>query len=149
MQMLYLDSMELNSHEYWNGVLGRGCNEEEISEEQRLFTEWGQGIQWMKALVSYSTGKAIQWRGFGHSVNRRTLWNWNLPRSSPSQISAHMVIELKKDFTDLCLGWEVTQKGPTGDTQSLDGFARIRRFSRVVSGFPNWTPSFANRASGC
>ena len=56
-----------------NGVLGRGCDEAEISEEKRLFTEWGPGIQWMKASVRNSTGKAIQWRGFGHSVNRRTL----------------------------------------------------------------------------
>ena len=58
---------------FWNGVWGRGCDEAEISEEKRLFIEWGQGIQWMKALVRNSTGKAIQWRGLGHSVNRRTL----------------------------------------------------------------------------
>ena len=58
----------------WNGDWGRGCDEAEISEEKRLFTEWGQGIQWMKAWVSNSTGKAIQWRGFGHSMNRRILW---------------------------------------------------------------------------
>ena len=55
------------------GVWGRGCDEAEISEE-RFFTGWGQGIQWMRALVRKSIGKAIQWRGFGHSVNRRTLW---------------------------------------------------------------------------
>ena len=72
---------------YWNGVLGRGCDEAEISEEQRLLTEWGQGIQWMKALVRNSTGKAIQWRGFGHSVICWTLRYWNLLRPSPSQIS--------------------------------------------------------------
>ena len=29
----------------WNGVLGRGCDEVEISEEKRLFTEWLPGIQ--------------------------------------------------------------------------------------------------------
>ena len=29
----------------WNGVWGRGCDEAEISEEKRLFTECGQGIQ--------------------------------------------------------------------------------------------------------
>ena len=39
------------------------------------FTESRQGIQWMKALVRTSTGKAIQWRGFGHSVNR---WIWKI-----------------------------------------------------------------------
>ena len=42
-----------------NGVLGRGCDEAKISEEKRLFTEWGPGIQCMKALVRNSTGKAI------------------------------------------------------------------------------------------
>ena len=30
---------------FWNGVLGRGCDEAEISAEKPLFTEWGQGIQ--------------------------------------------------------------------------------------------------------
>ena len=40
---------------------------------KRLFTEWGQGIQWMKVLVRNSTGKTIQRRGSGHSVKRRTL----------------------------------------------------------------------------
>ena len=29
----------------WSRVLGRGCDEAEISEEKRLFTEWGPGIQ--------------------------------------------------------------------------------------------------------
>ena len=29
----------------WGRVLGRGCDETEISEEKRLFTEWGLGIQ--------------------------------------------------------------------------------------------------------
>ena len=29
-------------------------------------------IQWMRGLVGISTGKAIQWRGSGHSLNRRT-----------------------------------------------------------------------------
>ena len=59
--------------EVWNGVWGTGCDEAEISEEKRLFTEWGEGIQWMKALVRNATGKAIQWRGPGHSVIRRAL----------------------------------------------------------------------------
>ena len=31
----------------WSGVLGRGCDEAEISAEMRLFTERGQGIQGM------------------------------------------------------------------------------------------------------
>ena len=53
--------------------LGRGCNEALFSKERafqwkggRQFSEWG-------GLVRISTGKAIQWRGPGDSVNRRTL----------------------------------------------------------------------------
>ena len=33
----------------------------------------GEGIQWIGGLVRISTGRAIQWRGLGHSRNRRTL----------------------------------------------------------------------------
>ena len=33
----------------------------------------GEAIQWMRGLVRISTGKAIQWRDSGHSLNRRTL----------------------------------------------------------------------------
>ena len=47
----------------WNGVWGRGCDTAELGEEKRLFNEF---------LVRNWTGKEIQWRGFGHSVNRRT-----------------------------------------------------------------------------
>ena len=49
-----------SSDPVWNGVSGRGCDEAEISEEKHLFTEWGPGIQCMKALARNSTGKAIQ-----------------------------------------------------------------------------------------
>ena len=59
---------------FWNGVWGRVCNEAEISEEKRLFTKSGEGIQWMEALVRNSTGKGNsvkELRPF--SVNRRTL----------------------------------------------------------------------------
>ena len=42
----------LQYHQHRNGVWGRGCDEAEISEEKRLLTERGQGIQRMKALAS-------------------------------------------------------------------------------------------------
>ena len=48
----------------------------------------GEVIQWVGGLVRISTGKAIQWRGPGHSVNRRTLKCEKLLSSSPSQKSA-------------------------------------------------------------
>ena len=40
-----LEVIQDGSNAYWNGVWGRGCDEEEISEEKRLFTDWRQGIQ--------------------------------------------------------------------------------------------------------
>ena len=36
----------------------------------------GTRIQWVVGLARISTGKAILWRGPGHSVSRRTLKNW-------------------------------------------------------------------------
>ena len=42
----------------------------------------------MRGLVRVSTGKAIESRGPGHSVNRRTLKIEKLLSSSPSQKSA-------------------------------------------------------------
>ena len=38
-----------------------------------VFSEKAREIQWMRGLVRISTGKAIQWRGPGQSMNRRTL----------------------------------------------------------------------------
>ena len=57
-------------------ILGRGCDEALASENKDFFSEKGGGIQWMRALVSMSTVKAIQWRGPGYSVNRWTLKIW-------------------------------------------------------------------------
>ena len=54
-----------NGFQHRNRLWGRGCDEAEISQEKCLFTESGQGIR--------CTGKAIQWRGWGHSANCRTL----------------------------------------------------------------------------
>ena len=50
----------------------RGSDEALFSENKGVFSEKGGWIQWMRGLVRTSTAKAIQWRGPGHSVNRRT-----------------------------------------------------------------------------
>ena len=42
--------------EFWEGDVTK----QKISEEKRLCTEWGPGIQRMKALVRNSIGKAIR-----------------------------------------------------------------------------------------
>ena len=58
-----------------------------------FFSEKGGGnFQWMRGLVRISTGKAIQWRGSGNSVNRRTLKTEKLLSSPPSQKSALSVV---------------------------------------------------------
>ena len=59
-----------------------------------FFSEKGEAIQWMRGLVRISTGKAIQWRGWGHSLNRRTLKIEKLLSSSPSRKSALSLGEL-------------------------------------------------------
>ena len=109
---------------FWSRVWGRGCDEAEISEEKRLFTEWGPGIQWMKALVRNSTGKAIQWRGFGPSVNRWTLKILNFVRSSPSP-------NLRS------YGW----KNLLGQKSCRTKVSRIFRFF-VPNFSPNFSPNF-------
>ena len=63
--------------------LGRGCDEACFSEKKGSSVKRGESIQWMRGLVRISTGKAIQWRGPGHSVNRRTPKTEKLLSSSP------------------------------------------------------------------
>ena len=65
-----------------------------FSVKKRVF-QWkgGEAIQWMRGLVRISTGKAIQWRASGHSLNRRTLKTEKLLSSSPSQKSALTLFE--------------------------------------------------------
>ena len=51
----------------------------------------GEAIQWIRGWVRISTGKAIQWRGSGHSLNRWTLKTEKLLSSSPSRKSVPML----------------------------------------------------------
>ena len=59
-----------------------------FSVKKKGFSEKGGGVQWMRGLVRISTGKAIQWRGPGHSVNCRTPKIEKLLSKSTSQKSA-------------------------------------------------------------
>ena len=68
--------------------LGRGCDKALFSEKKGVSVKRGEAIQWMRGLVRIFIGKAIQWRGSGHSLNRRTLKTEKLLSSSPSQKSA-------------------------------------------------------------
>ena len=68
--------------------MGRRCDKALFSEKKGFSVKRGEAIQWMGGLVRISTGKAIQWRGPGDSVNRRTLKSEKLLSSSPSRKSA-------------------------------------------------------------
>ena len=68
-------------------LLARGCDEALFSEKRSF--QWKGGRQFSESgLVSISSGKAIQWRGSGHSLNRRTLKTEKLLSSSSSRKSA-------------------------------------------------------------
>ena len=118
---------EISVSPSWNGVWGRGCDEAEISEEKRLCTEWGQGIQWMRALLRISTGKVIQWRGWGHSVN-----------SSPSKISAP-TLSCDRSFavkSRETLRLEPATMIATGELEQKPPF-RVRNWDRGDQNVPN------------
>ena len=66
--------------------------------KQGLFCEKGGGNSVNGGLVRISTGKAIQWRGSGDSVNRRTLKTQKLLSSSPSRKSALIPMLLTGGF---------------------------------------------------
>ena len=68
--------------------LGRGCDEALFSERKGFSVKSGEAIQWIGGLKRISTGKAIQWRASGHSLNRQTLKTEKLLSSSPSRKSA-------------------------------------------------------------
>ena len=72
-------------HQDQSRFLGRGCDEALFSERKGFSVKRGEAIQWTRGLVRISTGKAIQWRGSGHSLNRRTPKTEKLLCSSTSQ----------------------------------------------------------------
>ena len=68
-------------------IFGEGMRRSTFQWKKGFSVKRGEAIQWMRGLVRISTGKAIQWRGPGHSVNRRTLKSEKLLSSSPSRKS--------------------------------------------------------------
>ena len=67
-------------------MFGEGDAKKHFSVKEGFFFQWkkGGGIQWTRGLVRMFTGKAIRWRGLGHSANGRTLKTEKLLSSSPS-----------------------------------------------------------------
>ena len=77
----------------WGGrsepIFEKGMQRSTFQEKKGDFSvKRGEAIQWIRGLVRISTGKAIQWRGSGHPLNRRTLQAEKLLSSSPSRKSA-------------------------------------------------------------
>ena len=70
---------------YFEPIFGKGMRRSTFQWKKGFSVKRGEAIQWMRGLVRLSTGKAIQWRGPGHSVNRRTLKIEKLLSSSPSR----------------------------------------------------------------
>ena len=70
--------------DFWEG----GVTKDFSAKKTGLQWKWGEAIQWIRGLVSISTGKAIQWRDLGHSLNRRTLKTEKLLSSSHARKSA-------------------------------------------------------------
>ena len=67
-------------------MFGKGMRRSTFQWKKGFFSEKGGGISVNEGgLGRISTGKAIQWRGSGHSLNRRTLKTEKLLSSSPSQ----------------------------------------------------------------
>ena len=69
-------------------IFGKGMRRSTFQWKKGFSVKRGVAIQWMRGLVRISTGKAIQWRGSGDSLNHRTLKTEKLLSSSPSQKSA-------------------------------------------------------------
>ena len=85
--------------------LGMGCDEALFSEKKGFSVKRGGGNSVNGGLVRISTGKAIQWRGPGHSVNCRTLKSEKLLCSSPSRKSAPTRVRQEKRSVRLSFGF--------------------------------------------
>ena len=72
-------------------IFGKGMRRSTFQWKKGFSAKRGEAIQWIRGLVRISTGKAIQCRGSGHSLNRRTLKTEKLLSSSPSRKSALII----------------------------------------------------------
>ena len=88
------------SRENVGAEFGEGTATKQKSvKRSAFFTEWGRGIQWVKASVRKYTGKAIQWKGWGCSVNRRTL--------KIKCFCAHPLLKCRLLPSMSCAGWSM------------------------------------------
>ena len=85
---------------------GRGMWRNMFWMKKKVFSEKGGGIQWMRDSVWISTGKAFQWRGLGHSVNRRSLQIEKLLSSSPSPKSALITASKQTKTQSYIITWQ-------------------------------------------
>ena len=76
------------------GVWGRGCDEADISEGKRHFTEWGQGTQWIKAFGKEVYRKGNSVKRFGPLSEPPDSEKWIFLRSSHSPILGSCLVVL-------------------------------------------------------
>ena len=76
-----------NIGDFWEPIFGKGMRRSTFQWKKGFSVKRGEAIQWIRGFVRISTGKAIQWRGSGHSLNRRALKTEKLLSSSPSRKS--------------------------------------------------------------
>ena len=66
-------------------IFGKGMRQSIFQWKKGFSVKRGDVIQWIRGLVRISTGKAIQWRGSGHSLSHRSLKTKKLLSSFPSE----------------------------------------------------------------
>ena len=106
-------------------IFGKGMRRSTFQWKKGVSVKRGEAIQWIGGLVRISTGKAIQWRGPGHSVNRWTLKSEKLLSSSPSQKLALILNNARPE--------ECVAESPT--TASWKSFARHLRSAMRSASF--------------
>ena len=90
----------------------------------------------MKALVRNFTGKTIQWRGFGHSVNCRILWI-EIFCARPLLKSPLLLINLKKFLgTPAGCPWDTWHGTNTCLPAGVPGISRSFTIEKLTAGTP-------------
>ena len=131
---LWLTKNRLENRLKSEPIFWEGDATKHSSEEKKGFSvKRGEAIQWIRGLVRISTGKAIQWRGSGHSLNCRTLKIEKLLSSFPARKSALIKV------------WDIP---PTPDRGPNPHFPKKRVSGSKKTHFPSfWKREFSVKKS--
>ena len=142
--------------DFWEGDATK-----HFSVTKTVFSDKGVRVQWMRGLERISTGKAIQWRGPGDSVNCRTLKTEKLLSAYPSQKSVFNCLSIGDKFGESLVGsqaspsfWEVPGlprrfrelprkfSATSPEVLPLWKLTAIQRFPGSFRNFPGSSPNF-------